>query len=83
MYCTIHATRPPIMTYLNIVVVPQAILNVVEKLKDVESIEARLEESIHALKRSLPQVQPVINSVLKRTHLNFTNQLPLQKKEKK
>ena len=58
--------------------VPQAILNVVEKLEDVESIEARLKKCVHALKRSLPQVQPVINSVLERTHLNFTNQLPLQ-----
>ena len=62
--------------------VPQAILNMVEKLEDVESIEARLKKRVHALKRGLPQVQPVINSVLERTHLNFTNQLPLQESKK-
>ena len=64
--------------YLDVIVIPQAVLDMIEKFKDVQSIETRLQECVHALKRSLPQVQTIVHRVLERTHLNFTNQLSLQ-----
>lgn len=71
------------MVYLDVVMIPQPVLNVIKKFKDVQSIETRLKESVHTLKRSLPQVQAIVHGVFERSHLNLTNQLPLQKKSKK
>ena len=63
--------------HLDIIVIPQAVFNMVKKLKYVQSIQAGLKKSVHALKRSLPEIQAVVDSVLERAHLYFTNQLSL------
>lgn len=59
------------MAYLDIVMVFESIFDMVKELKDVESIEAAVQKSVHALKSGLPDVQPVVHRVLERTHFNL------------
>lgn len=61
------------MVYLDIIMVFESIFNMVKKLKDVKSIEAAVQKSVHALKSSLPDVQPIIHCVLEWTHFNLTH----------
>lgn len=43
----------------------------IEELEDVKSIEAAVQERIHALKCSLSDVQPIIHCVFEWPHLNL------------
>lgn len=56
---------------LDVVVVLQAVLHVVEEGEDVDPVQAAVQQRVHALKRGLPQVQPVIHCVFERTHLHL------------
>ena len=56
----------------------QSIFNMIEELKDVKSVKAGLQKSIHALKCCLSEVQAIIHSMLERTHLYFTDQFFLK-----
>lgn len=49
----------------------QAVLYVVEEGEDVDPVQAAVQQSVHALERSLPQVQTVIHRVFERTHLHL------------
>ena len=61
--------------HLDVVVVFEAVLDVAEELEDVEAVDARVEEGVHALERRLPQVEAVVHLVLERTHLHLADQL--------
>lgn len=63
-----------VQSHLDVVVVLQAVLHVVEEGEDVESVQAAVQQSVHALERSLPQVQTVIHCVFEGTHLHLRPQ---------
>lgn len=58
-------------TDLDVVVVLQPVLYVVQEGEDVQPVQAAVQQSIHALERSLPQVQPVVHRVFEGTHLHL------------
>lgn len=51
----------------------ESIFNMVKKLKDVKSIEAAVQKSVHAFKSRLPDVQPIVHCVLERPHFHLTH----------
>ena len=56
---------------LDVVVILETVLNMGEELKDVESVDASVEQGVHAFKSGLAEVESIINFVLKRSHLNL------------
>lgn len=56
---------------LDVIVVLESVLHVVQEGEDVDPVQAAVQQSVHALERSLPQVQAVIHSVFERTHLHL------------
>ena len=58
-------------TYLDVVVIFKPVLNVTEELEDVQSVDASVQEGVHALEGSLAKVKPVIDLVFERSHLNL------------
>ena len=68
------ARHHEVREHLNVVVVLEAVLHVAEKLEDVETVNARVEEGVHALEGRLPKVEAVVDLVLERTHLHLANQ---------
>ena len=56
---------------LDVVMVLEAVLYVVQEGEDVDSVQAAVQQSVHALERSLPQVQPVVHRVFEGTHLHL------------
>ena len=61
--------------HLDVVVVEEAVLDVVEELEYVDAVEARVEQRVHALEGRLAQVQAVVHRVLERAHFDLTDQL--------
>lgn len=59
------------ITYFNVIVVFQAFLNVIQKLKDIQTVQAAVQQSVHAFKRRLTDIQPIIYRVLEGAHLNL------------
>ena len=53
----------------------QAVLNMVEKFKEIEFVEASVQERVHALESRLAQVETVVDRVFEWTHFHFPNQL--------
>lgn len=58
--------------------IPQTGLNVVQELDDIHAIQSLLEQRVHALEGSLPDVQAVVDCVLERAHFDLADQLFLQ-----
>ena len=56
---------------LNVVVVLETVLDVAEELEDVDSVDAGVEQGVHALEGSFAEVKAVVNLVLERTHLDL------------
>ena len=56
--------------HLDVVVVLEAVLDVSQKLEDVQPVDARLEECVHALEGRLAQVQAVVHLETKRRVIN-------------
>lgn len=61
--------------HLDVVVIFQAAFDVVQEFEYVNPVEARIQQGVHALERSFPDIQPVVDGVFKRPHFYFTNQL--------
>lgn len=56
---------------LDVIMVLQSVLHVVQEGEDIDPVQATVQQSVHALERSLPQVQTIIHSVFERTHLHL------------
>lgn len=56
---------------LDVIVVLETVFYVVEEGEDVNSVQAAVQQSVHALECSLPQVQTIIHRVFERTHLHL------------
>lgn len=58
-------------TYLDVIVIFEPILHVAEELEDVQSVDAGVQEGVHALEGSLAKVKSVIYLVFEWSHLNL------------
>lgn len=56
---------------LDVIVVLESVLHMVQEGEDVNPVQAAVQQSVHALERSLSQVQAVIHGVFERTHLHL------------
>lgn len=58
-------------THSDIIVVFESFLYMIQELQDVQPLQAAVQKTVHTLKRSFTHIQPIINSVLERTHLHL------------
>lgn len=54
--------------YPNVIVILQSILHMVQVLIDIQSVEAALQQCIHAFKSSFPHVKAIIHCMLEWPH---------------
>ena len=75
--CESHSHE--ICQHLDIIMVIQAVLHMAQELKDINTIQARVQQCVHALKCCLTNIQAIINGVLEWSHLHFPDEFFLQK----
>ena len=63
-----------ISQHFNVIMILETILHMTEKLEYVQSVNTCIQQCIHTLESSFSQVQPIIDFVFKRSHLNLSDQ---------
>lgn len=58
-------------THPDVIVIFEAFLHMIQKLQDVQRLQAAVQERVHTLKRRFTQIQTVVHCVFERTHLHL------------
>lgn len=69
------ARQHEVREHFDVVMVPEAALHVLQEDVDIDTVQAGLQEGVHALERGLADVQPVIHRVFEGAHLHLSDKL--------